>query len=297
MRTVLNEHDSRSPLAMQLEYVILTLFAIIRVADTTIEWDIEYGPDMRPTALTCRGPKTAGLWYKRWNRTDTVLGTFDENAQVTTRDHHFVITAFVKGGSNIQTRMGLPLGTFGAYACGFGSEHHTFYLPKNITTHSDSRPNTITLQCKDTRPPYNISWYVNSTLAAVVTVHNRSSYTVDDRNTSFTILKNISFYGSQATTNNTRPVCVTCIVHSNGTFGDHTVCSPYTKDLASNRQTRSENFVRASRLESDRPPDTSIDVSNVVSQATGLGFVIGSVASVCAIVGLILLIHVGGRRR
>lgn len=281
---------------MRLGHVVFVLLIIHTVA-ATIEWEIEYDPNEKPKTLRCRGPKTNGSWHKRWNRTDTMLGIFDANARATTKDSSFTITASVIGTSNIQTTLNLPPNTFGTFGCRFGSKQYLFHLPKNITAYSHSKPNSVTLQCKDTTYPYNISWYLNSTFVALVNVYNQSSYIIDDKNTSFTQLKNISFQANQATTNNTRPLCLTCIVSSNDTFGEHTTCTPNTKDLTSSRQVRSDNFLRTSRLTADGPINGDTTVRHFMGQATGLGFVIGSIAFVCAVAGLVLLIHVTGKRQ
>lgn len=276
---------------MHLQRVILALL-IIHTVNAIIEWEIEYDKGGHPTGLKCRGPQEDGSWYKHVNRTDMILGTFKKNTEVQVKDRNFTIMAYLKG-SNIETKLGLPKHTFGTFGCRFGSEHHLFFLPKEITANSESKPNSLTLQCKDTHHPYNISWYINSTLVAVVNVFNSSVYVVHDKNTSFTELKNISFHNNQATTKNDRPVCLTCIVSANDGFGDQTVCSPNTRDLSGNRQTRSENFLRTSRLEGENP----MNAGNVMNQNAGLGFVAGVVAFVCAVAGIVLLIHVTGKKR
>lgn len=276
-------------------HVILTTL-IVHTVDATIEWEIERGPQGQPWTLKCRGPKENGYWFKRWNRTDTTLATFDTNAHVVKKDPSFEVTAFLKSTSGIETRLSLPTGMYGTFGCKFGHDHHLFHVPKHITTYSESKPHTVTLKCQDDRYPFNVSWYLNSTFVALSKIYNQSSYTVDDKNTSFTQLKNITIRGDQATTNNTRPVCLTCIVHSNDSFGQYTVCTPGTKDLATSQQTRSDNF-RISRLESERSANGNTNAENLVSNTIGLGFVIGSVAVVCAVTGFVLLTHILGRKR
>lgn len=278
---------------MRFYYVISSL-VIIHVVNAMIEWEIEKGPQGKPWALKCRGLKENGSWFKRWNNTDTTLATFDKNGQVTQIDMGFTITAYIKK-SNLESRLSLPTGIFGTFGCKFGKEYHLFFLAKEIKTNSDSKPKSVTLQCQDIHP-YNISWYLNSTFVALTIAHNHTSYVVVDRNTSFTQLKNVTFRNDQATTNNTRPVCLTCIVHSNDSYGSHTTCTPGTKDLASGHQTSSENFLRASLLQADQITNGNTNLGNLVSNATGLGFVIGSIAFVCAVAGLVLLTHVMGRR-
>lgn len=276
-------------------YYVLSSLVFIHVVNATIEWEIEKGPQGKPWALKCRGPRENGYWFKRWNGTDTTLATFDKNAQVEIKDSRFTVTAYIKR-SDLESRLGLPPGTFGTFGCKFGSDYHLFFLPKEIKYNSDSKPASVTLQCQDT-PPYNISWYLNSTYVALAIVYNHTSYVLQDKNTSFTQLQNITFLGSQATTRNTRPVCVTCIVHSNHSYGIHTTCSPGTKDLAGNHQTRSENFMRASRLGADETTPDDRNIGNLVNNVTGMGFVIGSIAFVCAVTGLVLLTHVMGKRQ
>lgn len=277
-------------------YYVITGLLIIHVVSATIEWEIEYGLDHKPLALRCRGPQISGSWFKRWNKTDTTLSTFDAQAQVTVVDPRFTTTAYLKK-AELQTQLSLPLGTFGTFGCKFGKEYHLFFLPKNITVYADSKKDHVTLKCQDSTYPQNISWYINSTLVAVAKYYNQSSYVIDDKNTSFTHLRNATFQDHQITTNNTRPLCVTCILHSNETYGLGSVCTPGTTDLSSGHKTRSDNFYRASRLEAVKPADSDTNVGNLVGNATGLGFVIGSVAFVCAVAGLVLLIHIMGRRQ
>lgn len=129
-------------------YYVIVGSIIVYVVNATIEWEIEYGFDQKPMALKCRGPKTGGSWFRRWNRTDTTISKFDEKAQVTTLDPSFTTIAYVRK-SEIQTQLGLPTGTFGTFGCKFGKDYHLFFLPKDITTYFDLKRNSVTLKCLD----------------------------------------------------------------------------------------------------------------------------------------------------
>lgn len=292
-------------------YIILISFCLYRV-DTFLTCRILYeghnGYNASvPTALYCIGPKNTGNWTKIDNGTEHLIARFNATT-VDTNDYRYNVTILTtKGNGALETLLSLTRGDNGTFTCTIGNETEMLRVPMLVKAGGTWHGLNISLQCAPInknasdpehigRYPYNITWFLNSTLVGRVEIYNDTSYNVTyNTNSSFVQSKNVTFHDNWGHTNNTRPVCLTCVVTESGPFGLVTLCSPNTTDLSVNHSTVSD-ILGKDAYSASKTFDYTNDITTNVSEGSSTlsaGFVI----IVYALVAVIFLVHFRNKGR
>lgn len=321
---------SRHPGTVRRVSSILLSFIAVRFVAATINWQFLYGNDHHtdprnglPTGIRCVGPGDNGSWYRVWNRTMYLVAEFNQtHHRLLDSNDSLSVTSFPPGtkgsvsssgsAGNLGTRIQFPEGTHGSFHCQIGSAGQTMHVKMTIYTSSGTGRNSIQLQCspEHKNETHLILWFVNATFVAVSTIYNQSSYAVDYKNTSFTNEGNFTIEppGNRGSVKGPNPMCLICIVTLNGSYGDRTVCNPGVRNIFSSeqqtfdsvittylRRTSEGDFQNGIGDEDPRKPRPGrVEDSEA---GPGVEIILGAVLVVCAVVGFVLFLRLGGERK
>lgn len=289
----------------------LMLFAVHR-ADTSITCQVLYEGHSgysasKPTALYCIGKGDSGNWTKIENGTEHPIARFNRSS-IDLQDSGYGITVFTRKGNNsLETLLNLTHGDNGRFTCTIGNDTEVLYVPMLIKAGGSWHGHNVSLQCMPINKnvsdpdhienhPYNITWFLNSTIVGWSHIQNDSYFNVTyNTNSSFVRLKNVTIRSNWIHTNTTGPVCVTCLLGENGQFGSTTLCSPNTKDMSASRLTITDalgehSYVALKWDKNDNEHPITFPVDGSIT-------IIGSVLVVCAVSGIFFFIHFKRKRR
>lgn len=288
------------------------LYAVHRV-DTSMSCQVLYEGHSgysasKPTALYCIGTGNDGNWTKIENGTERAIARFNRT-NVDLQDGEYNVTVLSRKGNNtLETLLNLTQGGNGKYTCTIGNETEILYVPMLIKAGGSWDGHNVRLQCMPINKnvsapehvdhhPYNITWFLNSTIVGWAHVQNDSYSNVTyNTNSSFVQAKNVTVRNNWIETNTTTPVCVTCLLGENGQFGSTTLCSPNTKDTSTSRSTVEDIFNKNSysSLISDKnnAAEYTIDFSEN-SPTLFFGFIL----VVCVILGTFFLVYLKEKGR
>lgn len=261
-----------------------------------------------PVILYCVGKGSHGNWSKIDNGTDRLIARFNMTT-VDRRDHRYNITTLArKKNGTLETILTFTRGDNGTFKCAIGNATRILRVPMLIKAGGTWNGLNVSLQCTPLnknlsdpdhigRYPYNITWFLNSTIVGRVEIYNDTSYNVTyNTNSSFVQLKNVTLHNNWGHTNTTRPVCLTCLVNESGRFGIVTLCSPNTTDLSANHLTIPDVLGKGTFLAANNARRVKNDVDANVSKGTSPIF-IGSVFVACVTVCILFLIRFVKKRR
>lgn len=294
--------------------VISLLFLVTYRIHASLTCQILYGAlrgynASAPTALYCAGKGNDGNWTKLENGTEHLIARFNKTT-VDLQRNGYNVTVLEKNNGVLLVFLNLTYGDNGIFACTIGNEKGTLHVPMLLNSGGIAQGLNVSLQCMplnkninisdpahESPHPYNLTWFLNSTMVGRVQIYNDTSYNVTYyTSTSFVQHKNVTFHSNWGHTNTTIPACLTCVLGENSSFGFATICSPNTTDLTINRSNMAEVISHNKIIQLKVTKDEG--KSDVAGAPTGgATILIGSVLIVCAIAGTLFLLHVKKKGR
>ncbi|CCE57120.1 m120.1 protein [Murid betaherpesvirus 1] len=229
--------------------VILCVIYLSRV-QCKIDWKVT--STWKTTNMTCIGTGDTGSWSRVYNKTDYLIGSF-QNTTVVMEPYgldggYGVYVKVSKSGETITT---LTMNTtrHGGYRCKIGTSSKLLYLEMPLTVSSTTGLGSIQMDCRphNQTPPYTILWILNSTLGARSTIYAKNNVTVKMENGTgffgtdlFGVNDGVGSYYSPKRP--PQPACLICIVSKNDSYGSATRCTTGMKDMGSSKTKQSPGF-------------------------------------------------------
>lgn len=275
--------------------------------------------DRWPDYLYCVANGTHGNWTKlQENSTQHLIANFNKT-HVDLQDSKYSVWVFVAPGNATGTFLRRnyggeddPFTDPGTYFCTIDNETCRIDVYMALRAYGYSGTSNLELECKPpsqydpsharllaqngsrrnltyTYSPYNITWFLNSTMVGRSINCNGTwcNVTYND-NSTFVQHHNVTIHGDKANTTYNGSLCLSCILSCDGSTGINVVCSPGTKDLSLVNVSGVGKFggnlaeaVRGQNLDGD-PPGGNFP-------GPGMVFV-GAVALVSAFAGILISI-------
>lgn len=234
---------------------------VFLVAHRTVSTEIECGSrymkrdDSWPDYLFCVGDGDHGNWTRlEGNGSQHLIASFNKTYKEV-KDSGYSVWVYIAKENRTGTflrRNGreedAPFARHGTYFCSIGNETCQIDVLMPLQVYAYSSQGHLELECQppitlmvtenypnDKKvykyPPYNITWYVNSTLVGRSTDCNGTWCGVSyERNSTYVRHHNVTIHGDTANTTNDKPLCLSCLLNTTDGSGINVVCSPRTKD-------------------------------------------------------------------
>lgn len=286
--------------------LMLMLFAVHR-ADLYLTCQILYKGHSGysasvPTALYCIGSGDNGNWTKIENGTEIPIARFNRT-DVDLQHKGYGVTVFTtRGNGTLETFLNLTRGDNGTFACTIGNETEVLYVPMLIRAGGMYHGHNVSLQCMSINKnisdpdhvgvnPYNITWFLNSTIVGWSQIYNDTYSNITyNVNSSFVQMKNITLHDNWGHTNTTRPACLTCLLSENGGFGSSTLCSPNTRDYSTNHLTI-EDVLGIGTYSALKDVENDVNDNNINIPGNTSIIFICSFMLICMITSVLTLVH------
>ncbi|AWV68210.1 m120.1 protein [Murid betaherpesvirus 1] len=249
---------ARSFLLPSLYFAAILCVIYLSCAECKIDWKVT--STWKQTNMTCIGNGNTGSWARIYNKTDYLIGSFTNTTVVMESygldgGYGVYVKISVSSSGNSKnppltiTTLTMNTTRHGGYKCTVGKASQLLYLEMPLTVSSSAGLGSVQMDCRPhhQKPPYTVLWILNSTLAGRSTVYGNKNITVKMENGTgffgtglFGVNNGVgSYYSTQQPP---QPVCMTCIVSKNDSYGSGTKCTPGMRDMGASKTKQSPGF-------------------------------------------------------